>query len=280
MLAEAAGTLDTDAITRLLAANAHRSQTIHNPRVHGLTPISSLSAREIDEILTSDEWVRLATLRNPVSRSYSAWENRVLMRVSSHVRDIEILSPDIMVDGRIDMTASFSVFAEALRNHTDVFMRDPHFVPQSTVVQPAIIDYNMLVQVDKPDGVGQIASMLSERSSKTIVPQRHNESIGVPLRQVCSEATAAIIRQVYQSDYTTFGFTADAFEHSPEHYVLSRTETQLVTLVRQSIERITSVSRAAQAKMSARYGIVQVRKALLRKLSLGYWYSTPRGMNW
>ena len=51
-------------------------------------------------------------------------------------------------------------------------------------------------------------------------------------------------------------------------------------LVRQSVERVGSVSRAAQSKMSARYGIRQIRKSFLRKVTLGRMYSTPRSMHW
>lgn len=280
MLAEAEGTLNTDVIPRLLPAIVHRSQTIHNRRVHGLTRLIDLPQKRITEILESGDWVRLAALRDPVARSYSAWENRVFMRASGHVPNIERLSPDVVLDGCIDMTASFAAFGAALRDHTEIFMRDHHFVPQSSVVKPNEIDYNLIVRVDEPGGIDRIAVLLSERSGKEIVPQRHNESMGVPLKRVCSKPTAAILRRIYESDYTTFGFADGEFDSAPEHYVLSQAETQLVALVRQSIERITSVSRAAQAKMSARYGARQIRKALLRKVSFGRLYNTPRGMHW
>lgn len=280
MMAEAEGTLNLEVIPRLLPAIVHRSQTIHNRRVHGLVRLIDLPRSDVEEILSSPDWVRLAALRDPVARSYSAWENRVFMRASGHVPDVGQLSPDVLVDGRIDITASFATFAAALRDHTDIFMRDHHFVPQSAVVRPREIDYNMIVRVDEPGGIDRIAAVFSERSKRQIVPQRHNESMGVPLRRACSEATAEVIRQVYASDYTTFDFSRAGFETAPEHYVLSEAETQLVTLVRQSIERITSVSRAAQAKMSARYGVRQIRKAFLRKVSFGRLYNTPRGMHW
>lgn len=280
MLAEAEGSLNLDVLPRLLPAIVHRSQAIHNRSVHGLTRLIELPEDEIDEILGSPEWLRLAALRDPIARSYSAWENRVFMRASGHVPDLERRCPDVLVDGRIDMTASFAGFVAALRADTAAFMRDHHFVPQASVVRRDVIDYDMVVRVDEGDGIERIAAMLRERSGKNVSPQRHNESMGVPLSAVCDQSVADMLMQVYAADYDTFGFARASYPASIEHYVLSEAETQLVTLVRQSIERVTSVSRAAQAKLSARYGARQIRKAFFRKVSFGRMYNTPRGMHW
>lgn len=280
MLAEAEGTLNLDVIPRLLPAIVHRSQTIHNRHVHGLTRLIDLPEHEVAHILSSSEWIRVAAIRDPVARSYSAWENRVFTGAAGHVPNIEKLSPDVLLDGQIDMTASFSTFVSALRNNTEVFMRDHHFVPQSSVVRMHAIAYDRVIRVDEPGGMNQIADLLSDRSGRQVVPQRHNESIGVPLHRACSRATAEIIQQVYESDYRAFGFSHGEFLESPEPFVLSESETRLVMLVRQSVERVNSVSRTAQSRMSARYGIRQVRKAMMRKLSLGRLYNTPRTNHW
>jgi len=74
MLAEAEGSLNLDVIPRLLAANMHRSQTIHNRHVSGLQKLNELPEHQIEEILSSSDWIRIAALRDPIARSYSAWE--------------------------------------------------------------------------------------------------------------------------------------------------------------------------------------------------------------
>jgi len=280
MLAEAEGSLNLDVIPRLLAANLHRSQTIHNRHVSGLQKLNELPEHQIEEILSSPDWVRLAALRDPIARSYSAWENRIFMRAPGRTDGGFDLSPDVLDEGRINMTASFARFAQALEEHTGAFMQDHHFVPQSQVVRRDAVNYDMIVRVDEPGGVDSIAALLRERSGKDIQPKRHNESIGVPLERVCDASTARHLTAVYRSDFDTFGFGRREFPAMVEPYILSDSETQLVTLVRQSVERVTSVSRAAQSKMSARYGLRQIRKALFRKVSFGRMYNTPRGIHW
>ena len=280
MLAEAEGSLNLDVIPRMIAANLHRSQTIHNRHVSGLQKLSELPAHEVDEILGSPDWLRLATLRDPIARAYSAWENRVFMRAPGRVTDEFDLVPDVMQDDCINMTASFAAYSVALMEHREAFWVDAHFIPQSRVVRPNHVDYDMIVRVDEPGGIDRIATLFSERSGKDIHPRRHNESIGIPLDRVCEATTAERLMNVYHSDYDTFGFARRDFPAHIEPYVLSASETQLVTLVRQSVERVTSVSRAAQFKMSARYGLRQIRKAALRKITFGRMYNTPRGIHW
>jgi len=280
MLAEAEGSLNTSAIPRLLAANMNVSQTIHNRHVSGLQKLSELPPAMIADILQSSDWVRIAALRDPIARSYSAWENRIFMRTPGRTVGGFDLAPDVLIDGRIDMTASFALFARALTEHPEAFMRDHHFVPQSQVVRKDAITYDRIVRIDQPGGVDGIAALFRERSGSDVTPRRHNESMGVPLARVCTQHTANLLMSAYQSDYEIFDFDHREFADTIEPYVLSEAETQLVTLVRQSVERVTSVSRAAQSRMSARYGVRQIRKVALRRLSFGRMYNTPRGMHW
>jgi hypothetical protein len=156
MLAEAEGSVNLEVIPRLLAANMHRSQTIHNRHVSGLQKLNELPAQQIAEILSSPEWIRIAALRDPVARAFSAWENRIFMRAPGRVGAEFDSTPDVLTDGCINMTASFALFAESLQQHTDAFMLDHHFVPQSQVVRKAAINYDMLVRVDQPGGDGDV----------------------------------------------------------------------------------------------------------------------------
>lgn len=280
MLAEAEGTIDRLATKRLMAAITHPSQTIHNRHVSGLRKLSEYPAEEARRMIESPEWLHVAALREPLARAYSAWENRIFMRASGRVEGGFSLTPDVLVEGCIDMTASFWVFARALSEHTSAFMRDHHFTPQSHVVRGDAVRYDLLVRVDEPGGIERIAAAFSERSGREVSPQRHNESLGIPLARVCDRTAAEYILETYRADYEVFGFVPPRLPADTPHHILTPAETQLVMLVRQSVERVGSVSQAAQARMSARYGVRQIRKTILRKLSLGRMYSTPRSMHW
>jgi hypothetical protein len=280
MLARAEGSLDESVIPQLMAAITNRSQTIHNRHVSGLGKLSEYSEREARAMLDSPDWLHVAALRDPVARAYSAWENRIFMRASGRVAGGFDLVPDVLRDGRIDMTATFARFAVALAENTDAFMADHHFSPQSHVVRTDAVRYDLLVRVDEAGGIDRIAAALRERGGGEVAVTRQNESLGVALDAVCDQHTANRLMATYDADYEVFGFTRREFAASLAPCVLTDSETQLVVLVRQSVERVGSVSRAAQSKMSARYGIRQIRKSFLRKVTLGRMYSTPRSMHW
>jgi hypothetical protein len=231
-------------------------------------------------MLDSPDWLHVAALRDPVARAYSAWENRIFMRASGRVAGGFDLVPDVLCDGRIDMAATFARFAVALAENTDAFMADHHFTPQSHVVRTDAVRYDLLVRVDEAGGIDRIAAALRERGGGEVDVTRQNESMGVALDAVCDQHTANRLMATYAADYEAFGFARREFAASLEPCVLTDSETQLVVLVRQSVERVGSVSRAAQSKMSARYGIRQIRKSFLRKVTLGRMYSTPRSMHW
>lgn len=59
----------TDMADRLAIMHVSRAQTIHHPAVHGLARFADLPEREQREILSSPEWIRIASVRDPVSRA-------------------------------------------------------------------------------------------------------------------------------------------------------------------------------------------------------------------
>jgi len=156
MLAQAEGTHRPELIESLITANISRSQTIHNPVISGLTRLVDLPEREARQILTDPEWVRIAALRDPLARSYSAWENRIFMRAPGKTDRAIELCKDVLVDGQIDMAASFALFAKMIAENTNDFTIDHHFLPQCHVVRTDVIDYNVLIRVDVPGEMAKI----------------------------------------------------------------------------------------------------------------------------
>ena len=280
MLATAEQSHRTDLIDQITNPSVSRPQTIHDPVINGLPRLVDLPKKEIENIFRSPDWVRVAALRDPVARSYSAWENRIFRRAPGETARAIELSKDVLVDGRIDLAGSFALFAKMLGEHTDAFTIDQHFLPQAHIVRTDVINYDMLIRVDKKGDMDRLSNLISERSGKTITASRLNEGMKVDLSKICDGHTANRLMATYFMDYEAFGFERRQFPATVEPYLLSASETQLVTLVRQSVERVTSVSRAAQRKMSARYGVRQVRKAFFRKISFGRMYNTPRGIHW
>lgn len=269
MLATAEGSHRQELIDQITNPSVSRPQTIHDPVINGLPRLVELPRREIENIFTSSDWVRVAALRDPVARSYSAWENRIFRRAPGDTAKAIELSRDVLVDGRIDVAGSFALFAKMLGEHTDAFTIDQHFLPQAHIVRTDVINYDMLVRVDQKGDMDRLASLISERSGRTIVPSRLNEGMKVDLMKVCDVHTANRLMATYHMDYEAFGFERRAFASSVEPFLLSNTETRLVYQLRGVMERLLSVSQAASKQAGARYGLRQIRKAVVRRISQG-----------
>ena len=269
MLATAEGSLRPDLMDKLTNPNVSRPQTIHDPIVNGLPRLVELPWREIDNILTSPDWVRIGTLRDPIARSYSAWENRIFRRAPGETARAIALCQDQMVEGRIDLAASFSLFSRMILENMGSFMHDQHFLPQTHIVRTDAINYDMLIRIDKKGDMDRISSLIADRAGSVITPARLNEGMKVDLQRVCDQATADRIRAVYQMDYDAFGFEPREFAAHVEPFVLSDVETRLVYQLRGVMERLQSVSHAASKQAGARYGVKQIRKAIVRRATGG-----------
>jgi hypothetical protein len=264
MLATAEGSHRPEMADRLAVMHVSRAQTIHHPDVHGLMRLADLSARERKTVLTSPDWLRVASVRDPVSRAYSAWENRIFMRAHRRTKMMIELADDVLTEGKVDLAASFAHFAKMLGEHADVFMTDHHFQTQAHVVRPDAVDYGRLVRVDQPGEIDALARMLSERSGKPITATRLNEGLGVKAERVCDVHTANRVMATYAIDYETFGFERRHWPAIVEPYVLSDMESRLVTQYRNAFARAISVAQESQRRVGARYGVGQMARGVRR----------------
>ncbi len=264
LLATAEGTHQPAMADRLAVMHVSRAQTIHHPQVHGLTRLSELSPRERQAVLTSPDWLRVASIRDPIARAYSAWENRIFMRAHRRSAELIELAHDVHTNGSIDLAASFAHFAKALGEHADVFMSDHHFRSQTSLVHPAVVDYGRLVRVDQPGEIDALARLLSERSGKQLTATRLNEGLGVKVDRVCDVHTANRLMATYATDYETFGFAQRSWSTSVEPLLLGETETRLLMHYRNLFERSISVAQESQRRIGARYGFGQMARGLLR----------------
>jgi hypothetical protein len=264
MLAEAEGTHRAEMSDRLAIMHVSRAQTIHHPAVHGLRRMVDLPERDQREILASPEWTHIASVRDPVSRAYSAWENRIFMRAHRRNPALIQLAADAINEGRIDVVASFARFTIALGENADPFMADQHFLPQSHLVRKGHHRIDTLVHVDRPGEMDGLADLITRRSNTTVAARRLNEGLGIPLQRVCDQDTANRLMATYAVDYETFGFDRRVFEPHLEPLLLGDTEQRLLTAYRNAMERGVSVARESQRRVGARYGVKQVRRALQR----------------
>jgi hypothetical protein len=186
------------------------------------------------------------------------------------------IAHDVLTDGKVDIAASFTLFARVLGERTDPFMADHHFQPQVNLVRPDLIGYSHLVHVDAPDGLSLLATLLSERSGRSIEAERLNEGLGVKVGRVCDTDTANRLMATYAVDYAAFGFAPREWSPTVEPLVLGDLETRLLNQYRNAFERAVSVARESQRRVGPRYAVSQLRRSLRRFARLDFSPTDPR----
>lgn len=214
-----------------------RSQVVHDAAIHPVPTINQVSAELRHEALTSSEWMRLGITRDPYARFYSAWESRVLLDNPGQWQGFP--QPAFRREGdRLDVTASFRDFAEAMRADRGIWQSDPHFAQQVHVLALDEIDYTDLVATT---GLAELFERLSERVGRTIKPARFNEGLKIDYEQVYDEASAAACEDLYAEDLDRLGFPRRSFS-AKEPVVLDGPGLKALDMIHDRNERIVELS--------------------------------------
>ena len=273
MVAQAEGSYRPELADRVVTNHLSPHQTIHAASVNGLRRLAQMPRPQVRHILTSADWLRITSVRNPLSRVYSAWENRLLLRAPGFARRLADSAPDAIINGRLDLTATFNNFVRAFAANTAEFMRDHHFMAQTRFIRRDLVDYDNVVRVDAPGALAVLAKQLSARSEAgvAIEPQRLNEGLGIALPLVCDASRADMLIRAYQHDFDELDYspneTRATLSANVTPYVLSDTETRLLRQLRGAIQRSLDIADATRLRRGVRFRAIRTMYAVLNKAS-------------
>lgn len=254
LIAEAAGTYDESALMRLTAPNHTPDQAVHHPTVHGLTYFRHLFDDEQAEILGSPDWWRVAAVRNPYARVYSAFENNVLLMGGTVREGIKDNYHEVLEGDQLNLTATFDAFVRSMDAYRLDYFRDDHLRPQIWQVSPDAVDYTHFMKVETPGALADFAVALSRRAGRDVSPRRLNEGLGLSYRDVMTAETARLIESIYDPDFGGLGYQHEEFPETREPRILSPQETRLVRLAQKMWLRQWQMSVAALGLRGFRYG--------------------------
>ncbi len=207
----------------------------------------------------SPDWMRLGVTRNPYARFYWAWENRVFLPYPGAPVALVAASHDVLVDGQLDLGASFRGFVDQLIDQPRLADLDHHFHPQVTCLQPAELAYTDLVDVS---GVASLGDKIAHRTGLPFSLPRTNEGLGIDWRTMFDDRSAGFVEQHYQQDFDTFGYERVVFSSEPPPQVLPVLAVRLVDTVRQRDTRIWAFAAEGRRTHVTRLGAISLRRRL------------------
>ena len=265
LLAQANGTFRPERIDFLDGPTVSVEQSVHNMYINGLEHMELMPESEQVSMKGSSEWWRVAAVRNPYSRIYSAWENRILLHAPSPVLpEAWSLCGDIERDGCIDIGRSYRRFVEVLAHRPEVFGVDSHFKTQSMHFDLTPLELTHLIRLDEAGALARFADDLGRRVGKPLAPTRLNEGLGLTYRDVTDAKTGALIDEIFAEDFRRFGFNGEAFADVVPEVIATSRESQAIRYARGLTVRLEQLSRLARYRTSSRHLVAET----LRKLRL------------
>lgn len=258
LLAQVEGTYLEPNFSFTPQSSAFAAEYVHSPQVHGLTKYRDLSLQQKQTVLTSDDWWRVAIVRDPYDRVVSTWQNRILMFGASLPAQIrKRLQFTFDAENRIDLTATFDNFAHALSDHQRTFFTDDHFRSQSKALRFPQIDFTHFIRLESKSQLTDLCRGINERAGTQheVVPS--NEGLGIQPAQVMTSEIAEIIEDVYADDFANLGYRRRDFPARVPPKSLSTEATRLALCLH-------DVVADRHSRRGVRYGFSQIRQSFIR----------------
>ena len=281
LVSQIEGSYHEAASRQIITPNISQEQTIHNYRVHGLKRMFELSPKQQWEVIQSPEWLRVAALRDPLKRAYSSWENRAFLRAPGTPQHILDACTDVLVDGRVDVAATFAKFARAINADRDSFaLADDHFRPQFNTLYSNQLEYHEMIRIDQHGEMQRLADVLNARGGTNISLQRLNSGLGIKPDQVYTKEIADLMEQTYREDFEWFHFPRHNYSTSTASLVLDPLQQAFLFNLRDTTKRVQVLSHAAYRRVGLRYGLRQVRKSLWLRFTRPSKRHDPKLLQW
>jgi hypothetical protein len=232
-----------------------RALAIHDPTVWHSTPrLHELSPSERADVLHDPEWLVWCVTRDPLSRLWSAWQSKLLLREPAYVARYgnEPWFPDIPRHPR-DVAVAFADFVDALGADPSLLAADIHWRPQHELLRPDVIPYSHIGRVEELEATltaveGHLRAL---GRTEPLVSERHNQGL-LPLSTAGLSATRRrVVERLYAGDFEHFGRRRDTRSATTR---TSPTEVELhaVVAVIERNERIGDLLRSGRADSPAR----------------------------
>jgi len=223
------------------AAAVTRSLLVHEPAFWRRTALlHSLRAADWSRICGDDEWLIFTLTRDPVSRLWSAWQSKLLMREPRFVGTFgdRTWFPRVPRSPR-DVVEDFRRFVEALDDDEALLRADRHWQPQVELLALDRVDFT---HVGTTSAYSRTLDVVEQHLAgqgwrRPLASRRENATlIGLDALGAVDEDVRRAIESIYADDMRALGYAGRLPERSAPP-VDDHAAQLLVAAVRQIVAR-------------------------------------------
>ena len=191
---------------------------VHARTDSGITFVPKLADFSPDEavdVLTSSAWFRFSFIRNPYSRLFSGYRNKVMDLNSPWVgfrEAIREMAGYPTPPGASPCMVAFRDFVRYVSQQPDV-QRDGHWRSQMGTLCTDAIDYEFIGRMETfaEDFTRVLDRFGASGSLKASVHEVVGASIAIPNAAAYDTELASVVYEMYRGDFETFGYDRDSW---------------------------------------------------------------------
>ena len=180
---------------------------VHSRKNAALLPLTAMSATLQHEVFTSPEWLRFAFVRNPYTRVFSHWLNKIFLCEPGAESIFTLLGrtvPDRLTSASDSL--SFDEFVRAVVARIDLAAADQHFQTQEQLLQPDFFDYSFIGRIEHfSEDFARVQAHAKANGGILPDPERQNPTLE-DWRGFYDKDLAAIVAEIYAVDFMRFGY--------------------------------------------------------------------------
>ena len=246
------------------------SLSVHHRGTHTLGSLGDLSPGALNEVMTGVDWIRFCLTRRPYERLASAWIEKIFLAGNLGVN---LAQPSWVesIDRTAEIGGLFREFVKGLVGESNAIFDDPHFTPQSELLDTENFAYTHVVDLKGLEEFAGLIRTSGNSRSEFELGKPMNRSMKVPLRAMYDRATGERVEALYARDFECLGYAHETFDDEAQAFVLNSNELAMVERVVELNAKFLVLDPYAWIRLSnqrtgGRYGAGEVRKALITRL--------------
>ena len=180
-----------------------RELLVHDRKINPIPSLRDFSLEKQEEILFADSWSRFCLVRNPYTRIFSAWFNKVLLQepeIMSKLRGYPLRERYLTVN---DIYTDFQYFVDHINTNQSTAVLDPHWDTQSRLLFGDALNWDAVIKLEN---INSLKSYLSIKGLNDIKIDNMNTSNFSPNMSKIDQGTLKIIQNHYYEDFIRYGY--------------------------------------------------------------------------
>ena len=150
---------------------------------------------------TQPDWFRFGFVRNPFTRLFSCYQDKIVRSEMERRRLLPILG--LPADAP---APSFKAFIRLVADQDDA-RRDIHWASQCYLLRPDIVDYTFVGRFEAfADDLGHVCERLAITPLEPLEKREHRGTSSENIAQAYGAAERDMVAEIYRNDFETFGY--------------------------------------------------------------------------